>query len=1476
MCDSARYLFSVLFVALLLTGPIPAGAAVRINELMASNSGTIQDPHGDYDDWIELYNAGATAIDAGGLYLTDDPEAPTKWQIPKDDPALTTVPSKGYLLIWADNDPTAGGLHANFKLDAGGEQLALFDNDGSTLLDQVAFDEQCVDISYGRDPNGVDQWRYFGASTPGSANVAAYLGLVADTKFSHDRGFYDAPFYVTIATQTEGASIHYTIDGSDPFDHHRGMPAGRTYTTPIFIGGTTPLRAIAFKSGWKPTDIDTQTYLFLDDVIRQPTAPSGWPTNWGHTGTGDYAMDPDVVEDPAYENTIKDDLQAVPTLSLVTHKNNWFGAGGKGIYPQGELSERPVSTELIFADEQEGFQLDGAVMIVGGSSPSRWKMDKLSMRLKFQAAYGPTKLRYPVFGEAAPDEFDTLVVDARMNNSWAYGGGVPVSRPGANQRDLAQYTRDQFVSDLQNAMGGTAPRGRHVHLYLNGLYWGLYWLHERPDEHFAASYFGGDAEDYDVLKHQAGRVVNGSRTGYSEMIDLAAAGQYGQIQQHLDVPGLIDYLLANYYVGNTDWAHQNWYASRHRFDPESRWRYHSWDAEHSMEGLTDNATGRNNHGGPTGVHYGLIKNAEYKMRFADHVHQRFFNGGVLTPEGATALYQIRLDEVDRAVVGESARWGDNHRSTPYTRDVEWVKERDWLLGTYLAQRTQIVLNQIRSRGWYPNVAAPAFHVNGTSQHGGPVEHGDRVTMTPAAGTIWYTLDGSDPRVPGSEADPGDKSVLVPESAPKKILIPTGPIDEAWRSDADFDDTDWTGGTGGIGYERSTGYEQFFDVDVQAPMYGRNASCYIRIPFEMTAENIESTGGLVLNVRYDDGFIAYLNGAEVQRVMFDGVASWNSAATDNHSDLDAIDLEPFYLSDHVDQLRVGRNVLAIQGVNAGTTSSDFLISVELTATEGAGGGAPGGVAETALKYSGPVSLDISTPIKARALNGTTWSALNEAVFSVGPVAESLRISEIMYHPTAPNTEYIELTNIGTETINLNLVRFTNGVDFVFDPLELAPSDCVLIVEDRVAFEALYGQGFHIAGQYTGSLNNAGERLELQDAAGQTIHKFRFQDDWYDVTDGLGFSLTVKHPAATAAGSWDDKATWRPSANAGGSPGFDDMGEVPELGAVVINELLTNPEADASDWIELHNTTDRTIEIGGWFLSDDADDLAKYEIAAGTTITPGGFAIFLRNQHFGNESDPGCRVPFALSRNGETLRLHSGAGGTLTGYCDEEKFDASENGISFGRYRKSTGTYNFVAQSRPTPGQANAEPQVGPVVIHEVMYHPPGLAEAEYVELLNISDVPVTLYDDGEGAPWRFTNDPDNPEIEFLLPTDAPVTLSPGEFLILTGNLLAFDMAYTVPADLKILEWSGGRLSDASGKLQLDKPGGQDSNGNRRWIRVDRLVYSDGSHPDNALAGHDPWPIEPDGQGLSLRRIDPTGYGNDPANWQAATPTPGRPN
>jgi hypothetical protein len=1481
----------VLTLAIFSIGSVKAqsSASLVINEFMASNSDSIRDPQGQYDDWIEIHNFSSSPINVGGMYLTDDLSFPTKWQIPNTQ-ALTVVTRGQYLLIWADNDTGQAGLHANFKLNADGEEIGLFDKDGQTLIDSVIYSGQMTDISYGRYPDASEDWRFFTSPSPAAQNAGGYLGEVADTKFSHNRGFYDEPFYVTIATETEGAMIYYTVDGSEPYSASGRDPGGMVYTTPIGISRTTCLRAVAIKPGWMLSNIDTHTYIFLDDVIEQPKYPPGFPTGgWGHTGP-DYQMDPVVVD--AYGSTIKDDMKSIPTLSLVMDRDDWFGNKGIYVNESQDGTERVVSMEYIDPNTGDDFQINCAISMQGGvtgggTSLDRWKADKLSMRPRFKTETddgiptgGPTKLNYQVFQNTPVESFDTLVLDARLGNTWPYGGGTTDhgTRPWIQGRpiyqpDVAQYTRDQYVADIQNALGGYSHHGRHVHLYLNGLYWGIYNLHERPDHRFAASYFGGNADDYDCIKHNSGQIINGSNVTYVQMYQL--------IQQYLDVDNFMNYLIPHYYVGDWDWGHKNYYATRNSADPNGLWRFHHWDGEHLMEDLYENSTGRDNAGGPTRLHNRLMQNAEYRLLFADHVHRHFFNNGVLTPEGAAALYQIRLDDVDRAVVGESARWGDNQierfAHIRYMRDPHWLIERDWLLDEYFPRRTVIVLDQFKSRGWYPRVDAPVFRVNGSYRHGGTVSQNDSLSMTAAEGTIWYTLDGTDPRLAEKSTDSGTTTTLVAENAHKRVLVPSDAIDENWKSNVGFNDAAWmqsVGSPGGIGYERTSGYDQFISLDLEEQMYAGNTTCYIRTVFVFTG-GPDEFNFMTLKIRYDDAFVAYLNGSEIARQNFNGTPAWNSRASASHSDSAAVVFESIDVSAFLENLQKGPNLLAIHGLNASTTSSDFLISAELIAGKGGSSGTEG-VSSTAIEYVGPINLPHSVHVKSRVLSGDTWSALNEAVYAEGPVAENLRITEIMYNPIDPNEEFIELKNIGAETINLNLVSFTNGIDFTFPSIELAADEYIVVVGNQNIFKARYGTNVNIAGQYSGRLNNVGERIELDDAIGRTILNFRYEDGWRSITDSEGFSLTIIDATNPDLSSWDEKDSWRPSAYAGGSPGYDDSDIVPNPGAVVINEVLAHSHAVASDWIELYNTTGTAIDIDGWFLSDGNDNLFKYEIANGTTIGPNGYLVLYEDLNFGNVSDPGCHEPFALSENGESLYLSSAQNNVLTGYRNVEDFGASETSVSFGRYYKSsTGNYNFVAMSENTPGSANSYPKVGPVVISEIMYNPdwPNSGsyindQYEYIELQNISAEPVTLYRYDKAEPWKFTDG-----IDYTLPADVPVTIPVGGYILVVKKPEAFSWRYPdVPAEIIFGPYEDN-LSNAGESLELSMPGDVDNENVRQYTRIDRINYSDGSHPENCPGGIDLWPVEADGNGMALTRKVPTDYGNDPENWFASVPSPG---
>jgi hypothetical protein len=630
--------------------------------------------------------------------------------------------------------------------------------------------------------------RYFESPTPGTANDPdGVVGFVADTRFSHDRGVYEAPIAVTITTATEDAVIRYTTNGAPPT-----TGTGTVYSAPVLIDRTTVLSVRAFKDGYEPTDLDTQTYIFLEDVIRQSPASTiaqGFPASWNGTAP-DYGMDPDVVgqngEDRyggEYAATIREDLLSIPSMSIVLRTEDMFGASGIYSNPgQGGVAwERPCSMELIYPGgvsprgDPDGFQASCGIRIQGGAFRSFGLTRKKSFRLLFKGIYGPTKLRYPIFGKEFGDSFDTITLRGGANDGYSW----------ADARLTEQYIRDELGRRLQLATRSAAAVGTLVHLYVNGVYWGLYNPVVRPDHSFSASQYGGRKEDWDSV-HDLG-ATNGSLDAWNQMLGKAAqaAGSLAAYQElqgrspdgtpnpafpHLlDVPNYADYLIVNLWGGNWDWPWKNWWAGRDRTAASTGFKFYSWDYENTIGNNRSrsplNMNALNNNFSSAGVpHQSLRGSPEYRLLFADRVHRLFANGGILTPAALAPRYQALAAWVERAIVAESARWGDQHYATPLTLS-EWRTERSWILGTYIPQRSDIVLAQFRAAGLYPAVVAPSFNT-----HGGRVPEGFELLVTAPAGTVYYALDGADPRLPGGGVAPAAREATSPVVIDRTTIV----------------------------------------------------------------------------------------------------------------------------------------------------------------------------------------------------------------------------------------------------------------------------------------------------------------------------------------------------------------------------------------------------------------------------------------------------------------------------------------------------------------------------------------------------------------------------------------------------------------------------------------------------------------------------------------------------------------------------------
>jgi hypothetical protein len=1110
---------------------------VIISEFLASNDadnppvtaeGQIRDGNGEASDWIELFNRTAFPIDLGGWGLSDDAGSPNQWQFP----AGTILPGQSYLVLFASgrsNDEypytdSAGYLHTNFRLSASGEHLSLTRPDGTVACAYNSIDngfpEQQENVSYGLL---YDQEYYFARPTPGSENRSQFLGYVDAPDFSHERGYYENGFVLSLSCPTEGATIRYTTDGSEPT-----LADGMTYTAPINIPASTSpigrcIRAAAFKPGYRSSKTRSKTYLLKANAAMKGLPAiclTGSPTQTFYNPDGIMAIVGGAWGNSGWYKINPDDY------------NNVLG--------QGMDFERPVSMEYMHPLSGEEFQEDCGIRVHGSAwmrpryelppVQGQWYYPrKFSFRLYFRSLYGNGKLRHPIM-ERFPhvNDIDRMVLR---------GGHNDITNP---------FVRDEMIRRLQYYMGHEASLGTFVNLFVNGDYKGYYNPCERLDEDFFQKYYDSNLE-WDVVGWvQPNNVLearDGDMVAFKEFINYAIANSlsdpvhYKEVVRQLDLVHFIDYIIVQCWGGNWDWPQNNWTASAER-SPNRKWRFYVWDAEGGMSRAVDDSrnnrftemllTDKANRSHLSRLFKALYANMDFRMLFADRLQRHFLEAdSVMRPQFLNALFAELADEVKGVIPDIST----------------------FIPTTFIPGRQSVFFSECTSRGLF-TFEGPQICLNGS-----PINRldegltGDLLSFQNApgqSGMIYFTLDGSDPRV--SIGERPTVTILVAEDAPKRVLIPSGNIGTDWRSQVSYNDSSWIAGlpadsakTGGVGYEiQSVGNKAYISYDVRDEMYNQRTTAYIRIPFTVNAQELATWNYLTLAMRYDDGFVAYLNGTEVCRRSFSGTPSWNSAAGSSHENNS---LEEISIGSSLSALQAGENILAIHGLNVSSGSSDFLISAILTAGRSISGG---GISPSAQQYTAPVPLDKSACIKARTLNGSTWSALRQAEVTIGFAAETLRISEIMYHPYAdPNEEFIELVNNGTDPINLSGIRFSEGIDYAFPDVSLSAGACLLLVRNQSAFENRYSTGLPVMGQYSGALDNAGETLKLVDLAGRTIQKVDYNDNWHSLTDGAGFSLTAVDPAydrtaelvsgAAARWAFDEPSGTAVADSAGAHPG-----------------------------------------------------------------------------------------------------------------------------------------------------------------------------------------------------------------------------------------------------------------------------------------------------------------------------------------------------
>ena len=650
---------AVVFAAALFAG-LSAFGDVVINEVQSANDSTLTiqiakvsavgGKVDDEPDWVELHNNGSAAVDLSGWGFSDKASKPFKYTFPEG----ASIAAHGYLLLIADEreqseDVTSDAptrYHIPISLSTDGETLILTSKD-SSYSHTVAFGMLPCDTSCGFASDGTPV--YYATPTPEAANSAqTYSAPLAPVTFSQQRGLFTTGQTIDLELSHEDpeAQIYYTTDHSDP-DDASGAHGKRTlYTDPIHIRGTTIVRATAEKAGTLPyRNITSHSYIYPDQVLDQQKpdcAADVWQTfskynkGWDKGSCpASYGPSTNVLRDADSLAQFVASIHAAPVVSVTMSDYAMFNptdglhskpCDAKG-NPGGEL---PASVEWVSGsgDSAPVFGLLAGLKAQGGWGRYFDGSSKKSFQLKFRKRYGKSKLQEDVLGAAGCPRktFKSLILRAEFHDSWTESS-ISTQPRGSNMKD-------EFWRELSDPVLGYAVWGSHVHLYINGLYWGLYNLTEHADEDLAAEIGGGEGDDYVMMKNKAGSdsndVVSGDKTQYFNVAtplwqagvactkhvesaavaqgslegyrnlcqaatdacltgdaDMSVKANYESVDGFFGIDNLISYMHLGYMSGNWDWPANNWnvFGIPGKNMP---FRWMVWDFETTCESMNDN------------------------------------------------------------------------------------------------------------------------------------------------------------------------------------------------------------------------------------------------------------------------------------------------------------------------------------------------------------------------------------------------------------------------------------------------------------------------------------------------------------------------------------------------------------------------------------------------------------------------------------------------------------------------------------------------------------------------------------------------------------------------------------------------------------------------------------------------------------------------------------------------------------------------
>jgi len=488
-------------------------------------------------DWVELHNSTGSAVSLAGYGISNNPKNPAKWVFPD----ISIEPGE-YLLLYATGSADKAqkkNLKLNFCISSTGEALFFFDPNGK-LIDKLSAGRMRSGQSYGRD--GSDNRFYYAEPTPGAQNGKGYEGITQLPAFSVTPGIYDNAVTVAI-TAGEGETIRYTTDCTTP------NASSEVYSGELSISKNSVIRAAAFRDGYLSGDVATATYLFRSDgvnhalpVVTLVTDPDNlWNSKTGIYATGDQ-FDPDAA---SYADTLKSATYYQAKFATEEQVDT--------------IWEKPAAFSLFDDNGKQVFTQNVGIRIAG--SFGRGRAQK-GFNVIARKEYGKGSMEYPFFENRPYTEYKAVVL-----------------RAGAQDQNRSKI-RDELASGL---LEGTDinilyQAYRPTVLYLNGEYWGVYFMKEKRNRFFVAQHENTENNvDLAIGKGFKQRTYGDnsdwvSLYEYATSHDLSASDAYNYVAERMDVDSFRDYMIAEIYNGNTDTYNFQYYRLK-----GGKWKFIFYD-----------------------------------------------------------------------------------------------------------------------------------------------------------------------------------------------------------------------------------------------------------------------------------------------------------------------------------------------------------------------------------------------------------------------------------------------------------------------------------------------------------------------------------------------------------------------------------------------------------------------------------------------------------------------------------------------------------------------------------------------------------------------------------------------------------------------------------------------------------------------------------------------------------------------------------